>query len=501
MKNALLVLGSVIILVLAGNFMSKHHAIDQNRNEVLIPYLMSNRPDPFNIGWSGDWAACGHSWTTLVHHSFDGTIAPGIAKSWAYSPDGLEWRFHIKQGLKWSDGTAMTLAQIVESLRASSLGTSHSNFSSAINKIESNGNEIVFSLSRAIPSFLISLTYVDWAIVHPDSFIITDGRARLKEVEPCSGPFCLNISRSEATQKAIELTRNPYFDGHLNNLKSGRLRHYADCSELVKAVDRLLSFRAYSTALTPECQRTLEQAGFHITRTEPTWVLKADFLKRGLERLTTEQRRKMLVGVHRLLESENPKFGVSLATGIRPLNSFGALDEGTFRTILEGLYNSTAQVSVTNLPLDIVTMRTWSQWPSYIWLVAALKKIGLDVREHILSTEDFAEARKSGSLHNNYDLLFIPLGSGDPDADGNWQIANQLLYPGAISNERLSEAYFEVDLSKRELAYKQFAIDIIQKGLVITLRNDADFVGIHSSVQGTNAPPFRQGITLYDLFF
>ncbi len=40
---------------------------------------------------------------TLVNYQ-DGQIVPGLAESWHISPDGLVYTFHLKQGLKFSDG-------------------------------------------------------------------------------------------------------------------------------------------------------------------------------------------------------------------------------------------------------------------------------------------------------------------------------------------------------------------------------------------------------------
>lgn len=473
-----------------------------SRNEIFIPYLMSKNPDPFNISWSGDFAACVHAWTTLVQYSADGTILPSIAESWTQSQDGLTWRFRIKPNLRWSDGSEMTLDQLIASLQASALGTSHSNFSAAISAIAAKGPEIEFSLNRAVPAFLINLTYVDWAIVHPDSFEIKDRKARLINFVPCSGPYCLEIPTDAATTDTIGLVQNSYYHSNDSALPhTGALQYYTDCSEIVSNAEKILSFRSYSESMLPTCRKVLEESGFQIARTHPTWILKADFLARGQKRFTLPQRLKMFVKIHELLDREDAGFGVSRSTGIRPLNSVGALSEVDFLNLLNELTLETSPVNLQGIEIDLVTMEAWSHWKSYDWLKKALKAIGVTVREHILSRSDFATARGDGSLGEKHDLVFIPLGAGDPDPDATWQIASRHLYPGEISNERLSTAYFESDPIQRQKIYDQLAIDLIRKGLTLTLRNDADFVGIHKSAKSTKAPPFRQGLTLYDLVF
>ena len=44
----------------------------------------------------------------LVRIGFDDAPEPGCAESWEVSEDGLSWTFHLREGLRWSDGKPMT---------------------------------------------------------------------------------------------------------------------------------------------------------------------------------------------------------------------------------------------------------------------------------------------------------------------------------------------------------------------------------------------------------
>ncbi len=44
-------------------------------------------------------------------------IVPGQAESWEVSGDGLVWTFHLREGLKWSDGEAVTAADFVAGMQ------------------------------------------------------------------------------------------------------------------------------------------------------------------------------------------------------------------------------------------------------------------------------------------------------------------------------------------------------------------------------------------------
>ncbi|MBN2303850.1 MAG: ABC transporter substrate-binding protein [Anaerolineae bacterium] len=65
-----------------------------------------------NPGWGGMWYTTG--WENLViwKPDFSG-VAPNIAESWEVSDDVREYTFHIRQGIKWSDGVEFTTDDVM----------------------------------------------------------------------------------------------------------------------------------------------------------------------------------------------------------------------------------------------------------------------------------------------------------------------------------------------------------------------------------------------------
>jgi oligopeptide transport system substrate-binding protein len=53
----------------------------------------------------------------LTAMSADAQIVPGIAERWETSVDGLTWTFHLRPGLKWSDGVPLAAEDVVAGLR------------------------------------------------------------------------------------------------------------------------------------------------------------------------------------------------------------------------------------------------------------------------------------------------------------------------------------------------------------------------------------------------
>ena len=56
-----------------------------------------------------------HSFECLLTVDENGQLAPGQAESWETSEDGLTWTFHLRDGLKWSDGSDLTANDFVYS--------------------------------------------------------------------------------------------------------------------------------------------------------------------------------------------------------------------------------------------------------------------------------------------------------------------------------------------------------------------------------------------------
>ena len=53
----------------------------------------------------------------LVTYDASGSIVPALAESWDISEDGTVYTFHLRDGLKWSDGTPLTAGDFVYSIQ------------------------------------------------------------------------------------------------------------------------------------------------------------------------------------------------------------------------------------------------------------------------------------------------------------------------------------------------------------------------------------------------
>ena len=89
----------------------------------------------------------------------DFSPAPGLAERWETSADGKTWTYHIRQGVKWSDGRDLTARDVVYSFQRSIDGETengqYGNYVSLITKITASDDyTVVIETSTPSPSML-----------------------------------------------------------------------------------------------------------------------------------------------------------------------------------------------------------------------------------------------------------------------------------------------------------------------------------------------------------
>ncbi len=113
MLNRRHLLGAVPVLALASCARSKAPA-----NTLRIG--IAGAPDSLDP-LQGQFAAAAliykQIYMPLTDYGLDGKLAPGLAKSWHVSADGLVWTFNFFENLRWSDGQPLTAQDVLYSVR------------------------------------------------------------------------------------------------------------------------------------------------------------------------------------------------------------------------------------------------------------------------------------------------------------------------------------------------------------------------------------------------
>lgn len=56
------------------------------------------------VGGTGSWDLSRPTLETIIRRNTDGSYVPNVIKSYEYSEDYTVWTFHLREGMKWSDG-------------------------------------------------------------------------------------------------------------------------------------------------------------------------------------------------------------------------------------------------------------------------------------------------------------------------------------------------------------------------------------------------------------
>ena len=109
---------------------------------------------------------------SLVSRDFQLTYQDGIAQWWEVSPDGLEWTFHLKEGVTFHDGTpcdAEAVAWNIETMR--DIGASAYLYSAVEDAVAVDPLTVKLILKHPFPNLLYNMSSSGFAsIVSPTAF-------------------------------------------------------------------------------------------------------------------------------------------------------------------------------------------------------------------------------------------------------------------------------------------------------------------------------------------
>ncbi|MGB1152840.1 MAG: ABC transporter substrate-binding protein, partial [Paracoccaceae bacterium] len=109
----------------------------------------------------------------LTRFASDGSIIPGLAKSWDISADGTEYTFHLQGGVTFHDGTAMDAEDVKFSLDRArgedSTNAQKALFAGITDVSVVDSTTVKVTLGQANGSFLFNMAWGDAVIVAPES--------------------------------------------------------------------------------------------------------------------------------------------------------------------------------------------------------------------------------------------------------------------------------------------------------------------------------------------
>jgi peptide/nickel transport system substrate-binding protein len=136
-------------------------------------------------------------------------LVPAVARSWTVSSNGLTYTFHIRPGIKFSNGQPVTAADVVFSLdyfanpKLDETAFLAGGFKSAT---ATNASTVVMQLSAPTPGILYNMSIFD-AFIVPKALVTMEGAAFWNNPVG-TGPFKLS---KWVRGSSITFVRNPYY--------------------------------------------------------------------------------------------------------------------------------------------------------------------------------------------------------------------------------------------------------------------------------------------------
>ncbi len=181
----------------------------------------------------------------LLRVDADGRLVPGLAERWSVSEDGLTYRFSLRPGARFHDGSAADSADVkftLDRARAADSVNAQKAYFTPIASVETpDPKTAVVTLSRPDGLFLFHMASGDAAIVAPET------AATNKQKPVGTGPF--KFERWVAGDRVV-LVRNPDYDGVRPKLDRVSFRFISDPAAQVAAlkagdVDAFTLFSTY----------------------------------------------------------------------------------------------------------------------------------------------------------------------------------------------------------------------------------------------------------------
>jgi len=142
---------------------------------------------------------------TLVEPDRDGVVVPALAEAWTLTPDGLTLTFVLREGVRFHDGSELTSADAVASIRRLQADTSpKANEFAMIDAIDApDDRTLVLTLAQPAPALLDSLAS-GWGAILPAALIEAGHDFGNRPVG--TGPF---VFREWVRDSFVRLAANP----------------------------------------------------------------------------------------------------------------------------------------------------------------------------------------------------------------------------------------------------------------------------------------------------
>ena len=241
-RICLSVISAAVLIALTGCSQDEDKAVASVTPQVRDRIEYASMKDVRDINphlYMGEMAAQAMVFESLVVNMPDGSVKPALAQSWEISDDGRVYTFHLRPGVKYTDGEPFTAQSVKQNVDAVLENRSRHAWLDLINEIESNEavDDLTWKLTLKHPYFP---TLVELGVTRPFRFIsprcMKDGHT--KDGVTClagTGPWVL--SEHKRNQYAVFTTNKNYW-GEKPKSKSVRWNVMPDTQTMLMALEK-----------------------------------------------------------------------------------------------------------------------------------------------------------------------------------------------------------------------------------------------------------------------
>jgi peptide/nickel transport system substrate-binding protein len=173
----------------------------------------------------------------MDYGQLDYSPSPRLATSWSHSKDGLTWTYHIRHGVRWSDGVPLTAADVAYTFNRDIHGTAERadnlSYIQNITKVQQTGKyTVVMTVSKPTPG--MSLLILPILPEHIWKNVSEKQVTTFTNSNPVgTGPFTVT---HYAENQSIALKANPHYWGGKPGISNLVFQKYANPSALAFAL-------------------------------------------------------------------------------------------------------------------------------------------------------------------------------------------------------------------------------------------------------------------------
>lgn len=223
---------------------------------------------PWEASWANQSPYLQAVYDTLLRADPDGSIVPGLATEWEWDDTKTVLTLTLRDGVEFTDGTALTAQVAADNLTRFRDGTSeNAAFLAGVTSAEApDDTTLVITLAQPDPALPVYLTQNAGLVGSPAMFDSADA-----QTTPIgSGPYVLDADDTVVGSKYVFETNDDYWDTESVHYDSIEMTFYGDPTALMNAVK---GGQVDATNVQSPTQITeAEGAGFAAQTYEQNWT-------------------------------------------------------------------------------------------------------------------------------------------------------------------------------------------------------------------------------------